>query len=165
MPATKITSRWVAGNLVFRNGAGTELLKFDQATGQVLSPGIVKHIRRRCTIAEVNAGVTLLAALAGYKYRLIDASAISVGGAAAAVTTVDLLATQGASSVKLVAFAQASLTQSALLRAGASGAAILADGASFVQNDVNTAVTVGKTGAAVTTATHVDILVSYAIEV
>jgi hypothetical protein len=36
------------------------------------------------TVAEVNAGKTLLAALgAGYAYRLIDAYAVAVGGAAA----------------------------------------------------------------------------------
>lgn len=123
----------------------------------------VYHIRKRFTIAEVNAGATLLPARDGFKYRLLDAAAISVGGATAAVTTVDLLATL-TTSRKLVAFAQASLTQSTLLRAGASGAAILADGASFTANDENTALTVGKTGSDITTATHIDFLVSYAID-
>jgi predicted RecA/RadA family phage recombinase len=123
----------------------------------------VQQIRKRFTIAEVNAGATLLAARDGFKYRLVDAAAIAIGGAAGAVTTVDLLGTL-TTSRKLVAFAQASLTQSTLLRAGASGAAILADGASFTANDENTALTVGKTGSDITTATHVDFLVSYAVE-
>lgn len=121
-------------------------------------------IRRRVTLAEVNAGVTLLPAATGLKYRMVDCTAIAIGGAAAVVTTVDVLGTQSASSVKLAAFAQASLLQSALLRAGGSGAAILADGASFVANDVNTAITVGKTGSAMTTATHIDIAFSYVRE-
>lgn len=125
---------------------------------------VTYHKRQRFTLAEVNAGATLIAAYAGRKARLIDASIIAVGGAAAAGTTVDILATQSASGVKLVAFAQASLTQSALLRAGASGAAILADGASFVGNDANTAITVGKTGSSFTTATHFDVSITYALD-
>ena len=121
-------------------------------------------VRRRNTIAEVNAGVTILAAQIGIKYRMVDCKAISVGGAAAAVTTVDILGTQSTSSVKLAAFAQASLTQSTVLRPGVSGTTVLADGASFVANDVSTAITVGKTGASVTTATHIDIEILYTIE-
>jgi hypothetical protein len=66
--------------------------------------------------------------------------------------------------VKLVAYAQASLTQSTLLRDGASGSTLLADGASYVANDANTAITVNKTGASVTTATHIDVNFSYVIE-
>lgn len=121
----------------------------------------VYHIRKRFTVAEVNAGATLLAAEANVKYRMVDAAMIAVGGAAATATTVDILATQGASSVKLVANAVAGLTQNTLLRAGATNSAILAAGASFVANDVNTAITVGKTGSDVATATHIDVLLSY----
>jgi hypothetical protein len=124
----------------------------------------IQNVRRRCTIAEVNAGVTLLSAIPGFKYRMVGCTAISVGGAAAAVTTVDVLGTQSTSSVKLVAYAQASLTQSTLLRDGASGSTLLADGASYVANDANTAITVNKTGASVTTATHIDVNFSYVIE-
>lgn len=124
----------------------------------------VFHVRFRATIAQVNAGVTVLPAIEGYAYRLVDAAAIAVGGAAGAVTTVDLLATASASPRKLVAFGQAQLTQSALVRAGASGGTVLADGASFTVNDPNTAVTLGKTGDPVTTATHIDLLLSYVVE-
>jgi hypothetical protein len=46
----------------------------------------------------------------------------------------------------------------------ASGAAILADGASYAANDASTAITIGKTGATITTATHFDVILSYAIE-
>jgi predicted RecA/RadA family phage recombinase len=125
----------------------------------------VINIRTRFTIAQINAGATIVPAEAGIKYRMIDCSAIAVGGAAAAVTTVDVLATQSASGVKLVAFGQAALTQNTLLRAGASGATILAGGVSFVANEVNTALTIGKTGSDVTTATHVDINLTYDREV
>lgn len=127
-------------------------------------PGAVRHIRSRFTIAQVNAGATILPALANRKYRVCDMALISVGGAAGAVTTVDILGTQSASSVKLLAGAQANLTQSALVRAGGTGGTILADGASFVANDTNTAITIGKTGSNVTTATHIDVLMSYVVE-
>jgi hypothetical protein len=130
----------------------------------VTQSGYVLTKRLRATIAQVNAGIELLPALAGYGYRMIDVQAISVGGAAAAVTTVDVLATQATLAVKLAAFAQASLTQSTVLRPGIAGTAVLADGASFVVNDANTAVTIGKTGSAVTTATHIDIEFKYTLE-
>lgn len=121
-------------------------------------------VRRRCTIAEVNAGVTLLpAAGAGLKYQVHDMAMISVGGAAAAATTIDILGTRAAVSVKLLAVAVAALTQSALVRAGAANAVILADGASFTDLDANTALTVAKTGSAVTTATHIDVIVDYVL--
>lgn len=124
----------------------------------------VRNVRTRFTVAQVNAGATLVPAITGQKIRMVAAKAIAVGGAATAVTTVDILATQATASVKLAAFAQASLTQSAVLTAGGSGAAVLADGASFVANDIGTAITVGKTGSNVATATHVDVIFDYVIE-
>jgi hypothetical protein len=124
----------------------------------------VRNQRFRATIAQVNAGLTLLPKIAGKKYRLVACNAIAIGGAAGAVTTVDILGTQATSSVKLVAFAQASLTQSTVLKDGGSGAAVLADGASYAPCDTNTAITIGKTGSAVDTATHIDVSLSYTIE-
>lgn len=122
------------------------------------------QLRARKTIAEINAGVTLLAALAGYQYRLTDAKAVAIGGAVTTVTTVDVKGTVAAGAVILVSFAQANLTQSTVLRAGATGATVLANGASFVTLDANTAVTVIKAGADITVATHVDFLLDYVIE-
>ena len=118
--------------------------------------GRVFNIRKRIAVATVNAGTTLLAAVTGCKWRMVNAEAIAIGGAAGAVTTVDILATLSASSRKLVAFAQASLTQSTVLKDGGTGAAVLADGASYTANDVSTAITVGITGSAITTATSID---------
>lgn len=127
-------------------------------------PGVVRQLRTRVAIADVNAGLTLLPALQNRKYRVCDMAVISVGGAAAAVTTVDILGTQSSSSVKLLAAAQASLTQSAVIRAGGTGGTVLADGASFAACDTNTAITIGKTGSNVTTATHIDVLISFVVE-
>lgn len=120
-------------------------------------------IRKRFTTAQVNAGATLLPAIAGLKYRMADAFAIAVGGAMTANTTADILSTLS-SSRKLVAFAQAGMTQSTLIRAGAASGALLADGASFTANDAGAAVTVGNTGSAITTMTHLDVHLTYMIE-
>lgn len=132
-------------------------------TGTSLA-GRLHTIRKRFTIAQVNAGATLLPAIVGAKYRMVAATGISIGGAAAAVTTVDILATLATASRKLVAFAQASLTQSAVLKDGGTGAAVLADGASYTANDAGAAVTVGKTNSDITTATHIDFSFTYMIE-
>jgi hypothetical protein len=125
---------------------------------------VVMGVRTRFTIAQVNAGATILPAIPGHKYRLVDAYAIAVGGAAAATTSVDIIGTVSTAR-KLVAFLVAGLTQSTLLRAGAAtNGVILADGASFTANDANTAITIGKTGSDVTTATHIDVYVAYQID-
>jgi hypothetical protein len=150
-----------AGGMTVPSG---EILTIAGSLVDAAGSPIVRNLRTRSTIAVVNAGATLLAAVTGYKYRIISATAISVGGAAAAVTTVDILGTQTTSSVKLVAYAQASLTQSAVLKDGGTGAAVLANGASYVACDAATAITIGITGSATTTATHIDTNISYVLE-
>lgn len=161
-----VYSRWVGNALIYYTAGGTEIFRIDGVAAQLIRRigANSQTLRTRVLTADVNAGLTLLAALAGYKYRLLDAFAIAIGGAASAVTTVDLLGTQAASGVKLVAFGQAALTQSALVRAGSAGGVLLADGASFAINDVNTAITIGKTGASLATSTAIDVFVTYAIE-
>ena len=147
-------------------GEALETASGDGAVIEVLrgSPLGVRTIRTRFTVAEINAGATLLPAIPGRKYRMVDASMIAIGGAAATATTVDILATQSASSVKLVANAVAGLTQNTRLIAGTTNSAILAGGVSFVANDDNTAITVGKTGSNVATATHIDVIFSFEVE-
>lgn len=154
-----------AGALVFYHPTtGAELFRIDKTvTGGYIMPGMVKNVRARLTIAQVNAGATLLTALVGFKYRMVRASALAIGGAVAAVTTVDLIGTQ-TTAAKLVAFTQASLVQSARVVDGGTGGTILADGASYTACDVNTAVTVGVTGSPITTATHVLFNLDYIIE-
>lgn len=126
----------------------------------------VENKRVRATAAEVNAGLELLPALAGYAYRLIDIAMIAVGGAAATATSVDIIGTRSGSAVRPLVVAVAALTQSALVRAGASNAVILADGASFTALDPNTAVSIGKQsgGSNLATATHIDVILTYVKE-
>lgn len=145
--------------------SGSQLLVEDG--GQIIgtTDGTLHSLRKRFTIAQVNAGpVAVLAARSGFKYRMTGCKMIAVGGAVAAVTTIDILGTQATASVKLVAFAQASLTQSTVLSAGGTGATVLADGASYAQNDANTAININITGSAITTATNIDVIIDYVVE-
>ena len=139
-------------------------LESDTATVTNLrATGAILNVRKRFTIAEVNAGADLVPAVTGKSIRMVACKAISIGGAAGAVTTVDVLGTLSTSR-KLVAYAQANLTQSTVLVDGGTGGAVLADGASYTANDAGTAITVNKTGSDVTTATHIDVIFDYVLE-
>ena len=145
-----------------RINSGNATLQSLTVTGSVVIAGAVVNVRQRFTIAEVNAGATLVPAVAGKSIRMVDCRAIAIGGAAGAVTTVDVLGTL-TTARKLVAYAQANLTQSTVVGAGHAGGTVLADGASYTANDAGTAITVGKTGSNVTTATHIDVIFDYVL--
>lgn len=149
------------------DGGNTLILESGGKIAAALStiPGVVQSFRARVLTATVNAGGTLLAAIPGYKVRMVACKIIAYGGAMGTLTTVDILGTQSASGVKLVAYAQAAVTQSTVLTAGGTNAAVLADGASFVACDAGTAITIGKTGGTGDTATGVDVIFDYVLEV
>lgn len=111
--------------------------------------------------AQVNAGATILPALAGIKYQIVDMTMIAIGGNAATATAVVINATQAASGVSLLSVAIAALTRSAVVRAGAANATVLTDGASFNPCDVNTAITIAQTGSALATATGIMVIIRY----
>ena len=135
-----------------------------QVALQYANNSVVLNHRHRVTVAEINAGHELLPAVSGKSYRIIEVLAIAYGGAVGTTATVDILGTQSAGSVKLVAYAQAGLTQSAVLVSGGTNAAVQADGASYGACDVTTAITIGKTGSDADTATGVDIVITYVLE-
>jgi hypothetical protein len=151
----------------YPEGRGSAKPKYVNGTltfhSQILVPGVTAVLRTRVTTANVNAGYTLLEAIPGYKYRLVDCTLIAYGGAAATADSVDILATLS-SSRKLVSAAVAALGQSVVARVGDSNVDALADGASFTANDANTAITIGKTGSSLATATGIDVLLQYTIE-
>jgi hypothetical protein len=144
---------------MFPQGRGTP--KERPIKGTTVTFGTVQTQRTRVTLAQLNAGFTLLPALPGVKWRLIDFAMIAVGGAAAGGTSANLLGTRAGAVVNLAVVAIAALTQSALVRAGATNAVILADGASFTGLDANTAVTIKTVGSAMTTLTNVDVILDY----
>lgn len=122
--------------------------------------------RTRVTQAQVNAGFTLLPALPGVKWRIVDCAFIAIGGAAATATSVDLLGTKAGAASRPLVVAVAALTQSALVRMGAANAVILADGASFTAHDANTSISITKQsgGSNLATATHIDAILVYVAE-
>ena len=152
-------------SLLYPQGIGVPV-KARHVNGVLVLPGIPRHLRVRATVAQVNAGLIILPALPGFGYRIVDAALISVGGAAAAATSVDLLGTKAGSASRPLVVAVAALTQSTLVRAGGSNAVILADGASFTKHDANTALSVTKQsgGSDLTTSTHIDVLLTYVVE-
>ena len=128
--------------------------------------GMVVSVRSRFTLAQVNAGATVVAATAGMAYRIVDVTLISVGGAAAGGTSVDLIGTRSAATVRPIVAAVAALTQSAVVKPNTTNVTVLADGASFTALDANTAITIGKQsgGSDLTVSTHFDLILSYAAE-
>lgn len=130
--------------------------------------GFSKSQRTRVTLAQMNAGFTLLPALPGVKWRLLDAAVIAIGGAATTGTSVNIIGTRAAAAVQLFVVAVARLVQSAMVRtgtpfatAGAESITSLADGASYTALDTNTAVTVKTVGTAMTVATNFDVFLTY----
>ena len=167
MSYTNVKSKWSGGNLTFSAADGTTLAKFDGTSlEQLFVPGAVRNLRRRATTAEVNAGLELLPALPGYKYRLVDVTLIAIGGNAATATSVDIVGTSGTSAVRPIVAAVAALTRSAVVKPNSANVAVLADGASFVAMDENSGIYVSKqaAGSNLATATHVDVILDYVIE-
>jgi hypothetical protein len=138
-------------------------------TGEVIQSqaATTQTIRTRFTIAEVNAGATVLAAVPGFKYRIVDWTMIAIGGSAATATSVDLVATASASTVRPAVVLVAALTRSTAVKPNSSNVTLLADGASNTAFDANTAITISKQsgGSNVATATHIDLILSYVVEV
>lgn len=123
--------------------------------------GALLQVRHRFTAAQVNAGASVVAAAAG-ALRLVGASLTAIGGAAAGADAVVLLGTRAAAPVTLVSVDVGGLTQSALVESGDAAAVLLADGGSHAPLDANTPITIAKTGAALTGATHIDVVLKYA---
>lgn len=178
-------SKFVDGVLTFfRRSDGVAFWKIDGANKKLIVPAgatlelggasiasAIRTVRRRFTVAEINAGATLLAAIDGYKYRPVDYQAIAIGGAASGSTAVELSGTRSAGAVVLWSIPIALLLRSAVVRVISTIIAspdvvttVLADGASHTALDENTAITIAKTGGTLATATHVDISLDYVLE-
>jgi hypothetical protein len=126
--------------------------------------GLLQSRRVRVSAANFLAGYVLLPAVPSFGYRLVGADMIAVGGGVGGSTTLDIVGVQSGVNQKLTAMAIAGLTQSTRVSVGSASTTILADGASFARNDINTPITLGVTGAAITGATSVDVFLSYIVE-
>jgi len=125
---------------------------------------IVKSFRQRVAAAALTTtglGFTPCPALPGVRWRLIDATLVAIGGNATTSTSINISGVVAGSAVELLAVAVAALTRSAVVRAGATNAVVLADGASFTQQDANTALTLKAIGATLTVSTFIDFFIHY----
>jgi len=126
--------------------------------------------RVRATLAEINAttGKELLPAVNGYAYRIIDAVLIAYGGATATATSVDIIGTRGAATVRPLVGIIAALGQSVVAHMGISNMTVLADGASFTPLDAGTAVVLATDNyplaGDLATCTGIDVILTYAME-
>ena len=128
---------------------------------------VTYNLRTRVTRAQLNAGLTLLAAATGLKYRLISYKAIAYGGNLAATANATGIAISGTQTtgVALATIVLAGLTRSTVNTPTSSNNTVLADGASFIACDATTAITVAAVaGTDLITATGVDIELTYAVE-
>lgn len=112
----------------------------------------------------VAPGTVFLPATSRGRYRLVDVIAIANGGAAAGITSIILTGMVNNVKVNLLTLAAAGLTQSTMLRMGAANATVLADGASTNLTDPNTAISIERVGGALTGATSIDVMATYALE-
>jgi len=131
--------------------------------GAVTGPAegnVVFSTRHAATVAEINAGHTLVTVPAALAFRLVGIKAVAYGGACGAVTSVDVKA----SAVILASYAQANLTQSNLLDLKTTGTTLLADGASFTSQPVGVDITVIKNGSDTTTCTGIIFDIDYVLE-
>jgi len=143
----------IAGSAV--TPSALELNELDGLGDQV----VFSH-RHRVTTAEVNAGHTLLSIPTTKKFRLIDVTLIAIGGNAATATSVDLKC----GTAILVSAPVGALTRSTVVKPDTTNVVVLADGASFIANTAGDDVTVIKAGSDLATATHVDVILTYALE-
>lgn len=154
------------GAINFKGDTANGLPVIRSVAGDVIDsiPSTVQSVRKRVSTADINAGVTLLPAMAGFKYRLVDVTLVAIGGSAATATAVVINGVQATSTVALITAAVAALTRSAVVKPNSSNVTVLADGASLVANDAASPITIGKTGSSLATATAVDVILSYVIE-
>jgi hypothetical protein len=129
--------------------------------GGVTSPTLVPV---PVTVAELTAGKVLVPANATYKIKLSSVTVTALGGDAAGVTTVDITGTQAAVLVKLAQFPVALLKKDVPVTMQTAGVILLPQFfKSFQGCDINTPISIAKTGGALTGATSLDVKVAYAL--
>jgi hypothetical protein len=146
----------------YPEGRGAQVTRYIKDV--LVTFGVVQTLRQRFTVAQLTTVGTIftgLPALPGVRWRLIDAMLIAIGGNVTTSTSINIAGVVAGSAVELVVVAIAALTRSTFVRAGATNAVVLADGASLTQMDANTAITAHSVGGTPTVATAVDMIVDY----
>ena len=118
-----------------------------------------RNYTAKLAIASINSGTIVIPGVAEHQITVTDAYCKAIGGAVGAVTTIDIQTTAG-TPVTVATFAQAQLTENAVLRAGATGTATAMLG---VANAKGVGIRVIKAGSDITTATHVVVSIDYVV--
>ena len=146
-----------SGRLLYYERQNANLIQLDEE--------LVHCHRQNFTVAQATAVATILPAIPGLAYRMVDCRIIARGGDAATSTSIDITATRSAAAVILVSFATTTLDDDEIHYDGESSVGtILADGASYTALDVNTAITLTEVGDATTGATSFDVIISYCLQ-
>lgn len=147
------------GTFEAAKASGQTVARIRLANTSKFGPGVQVNQRIEVTAAALNAGtVTLLPAIAGLKYRLLDAKLIAKGGNAAGATAVNLIGTQ-TTDVNLLSAAVAALTQNAW--ASTNSANVTMAATADAQNDANTSIRLARTVSNLTGATSIVVLLTY----
>jgi len=116
----------------------------------------------RITLAELNAGYELVAAVTGKSIRVVNYYLRIIGGAATAATDVRIQDDEG-TPVVVVTAAVAALTEDIEI-SGQNTVANVTKGAGWMALlTAGQALDIVKTGATMTTLSHVDVIVQYQI--
>jgi hypothetical protein len=159
---TPFYSQYVSGVLkFFKRATAVEFFAIDGTNGVAYEAGKTYTSFTAATLANINTGATLIAAVPGYKIRLLDVIMVATGANLTTVTSVDIKGTQGTAKV-LLAMAVGGLVRSTVnTPTTATHAAPIADGFLFKVCDVNTAITVLKAGTDAAASATVDITLTY----
>jgi hypothetical protein len=137
----------------------------------VMHDDIVFCKYKRCTLAEVKAGVTVLSGVPGYKIRVVQCGFTAIGGAGGGADGVKLLGTVAGSSANLATVLAAALVENVYHEIGFTNEtptlwiAPAAAGLTFAGCDVGTAITCEDYGgAALDTLTHLDVVLRYCLD-
>jgi hypothetical protein len=115
------------------------------------------------TVAELTAGKVLVAANATWKIKVISCTVTAKGGDAAGITAAVITGTQAAVVVNLATFPVALLKKDVPVTMQTPGVILLPQFfKSFQACDINTPISIAKTGAGLTGATGLEVKISYA---
>ena len=123
---------------------------------------VVYCLNDSVSLAEIKAGKTLLAAVAGRTITVVDWSVTAIGGAATTSTAVTLSDTAG-SPVLIATIAVAALTEDAVVKPNT--ATHVTDGAAGIGRGLTAekGITAEHTGTAMTVLTSLQIVIQYTI--
>lgn len=163
--------KWVTDILskfYVRNSSGTELAVWDTdgylyqngtkltATPAEMNAIKVQTVCVRLTTAQINAGYTLITPTATGKWKVLNCMMRAIGGAAAANTSIDI--TEQTSGAIVFSATQAILTQNTILRPGDTNVTATNLG---VESVAGKTLLIANVGTAMTTATHIDVILTY----